>query len=371
MTAPATTSLSQLWQTPCAAAESDRDVAGFGEVEQARVAVVPRDREAAADEGHGRTAARRSRGNMRRAVGLHEARGVDGDRAEGLRRDALGRDAASDERRADALHEAVGSAQVVVGVLGHLRAIEDREIESSADVVLGAGRLPGVGPAVGHDPVAVAETGEQRVDLGAEGVVVVVARPVHPPDRPRGLLARQGVQHREHGGRADPGAQQHDRARAVAQDEGAPRGGGVEQIADLEVLMQVAARFTLALDADPVAAFAGHVRQRVAAGERRAVAVRLHAHGEVLPGLDARARRRVVGRDEPERGDGRALTTDLRDAQGPEPGPRRCRRDRPSSACAAVGAALSLAARRPRGARCQRAARGVRQVARAGRPRRW
>ena len=153
-------------------------------------------------------------------------------------------------------------------------------------------------------------------------MLAAVARAVHPPDRPRGLLARQRVQHREHGGGADPGADQHDRPGPVAQDEAAAGGGGVDQVADLHVLVQEAACGPFALDADPIAALVREVRERVAAGEGRAVSVRFHAYGKVLACLRARARRRAVGGHEPKRGDGLALPPDLRHAQRLEPGPR-------------------------------------------------
>ena len=133
------------------AAESDRHVAGLGEVEQARVAVVPRDGEVAADERDRRAGARWALGRMRRrGRRLHEPGGVDGDGAEGLGRDALGRDATGGERGADGAHEALGAAQVVVGVLRDLGALEDREVEPSGDVVVGAERFAGARPAVGH-----------------------------------------------------------------------------------------------------------------------------------------------------------------------------------------------------------------------------
>ena len=128
----------------------------------------------------------------------------------------------------------------------------------------------GAGAAVGHDAVGVREAGEQRFDLVAEGVFVAVARAVQPPHRPRAPLARQRVEHRQHRGRADAGADQHDRPRAGAQGEGAARSGRVDRVADGGVLVQVAAGGALALDADPVAVLAGDVRERVAADQAAA-----------------------------------------------------------------------------------------------------
>ena len=140
-----------------AAAEADRHVAGFGEVEQARVAVVPRDGEVAADERDGRAGAGWAVGRVRRPVaGLDDPGGVDGDGAERLGRDALGRDAAGGERGADRAHEGRrvrrGSSRRPWG----RRRVEHREVEAAGDVVVGAARVPGARPAVGDEAVAVA-----------------------------------------------------------------------------------------------------------------------------------------------------------------------------------------------------------------------
>jgi len=69
------------------------------------------------------------------------------------------------------------------------------------------------------------------------------------------------VEHREHRGRADAGADQDDRARAVAQDEAPARRRGVDAVADPQVLVQPAAGGAVALDADAVALLTREVRQ--------------------------------------------------------------------------------------------------------------
>ncbi len=67
------------------------------------------------------------------------------------------------------------------------------------------------------------------------------------------------MEHREDGRRADAGAEQDDRARAVAEDEHAARRGDIDHVADLDVVVQVAAACALAFDADPEAFLSGHV----------------------------------------------------------------------------------------------------------------
>src|SRR5919198_3018806 len=70
---------------PVAATEADGHVAGFGEVEQARIAVVPRRGEVAARERHDGPLAGWPRWRVRRPVaGLDDAGPVGGDRAEDL-----------------------------------------------------------------------------------------------------------------------------------------------------------------------------------------------------------------------------------------------------------------------------------------------
>ena len=116
-----------------------------------------------------------------------------------------------------------------------------------------------VGAAVGHDAVGAGQLRKQRVDLLTEGLLGSIARPVQPPDRPRALLAAEGVEHRQDRGRADAGADQHDRPGPRAQREAPARGGHVDHVTDGGVLVQVAARRALALDADPVAVLAGEI----------------------------------------------------------------------------------------------------------------
>ena len=125
-----------------AAAEADRHVAGLGEVEQARVAVVPRHGEVAARERDDRPGARRAGGSVRGPVaGAHDARAVDGDGAEGLRRDPVGRHAAGGERGADRPHERLRPAEVVVGVDRDAQPVEQRAVEPAGAGPPPAGRL--------------------------------------------------------------------------------------------------------------------------------------------------------------------------------------------------------------------------------------
>ena len=99
----------------------------------------------------------RAVGQVRRAVRLDDPRGVDRDRAEGLGPDALGRDAPCGQGGPDRAHEAVGAADVVVGVLRDADPVEQREVEP-ADDVMAVGRRVAVGrAAVGDEPVGVGQ----------------------------------------------------------------------------------------------------------------------------------------------------------------------------------------------------------------------
>ena len=106
-----------------------------------------------------------------------------------------------------------------------------------------------------------------------------------------GVRHRQRVEHGEHRGRPDAGAdQQHGRA-APVEDEGAPRCRDLELVADRDPGVQVGAGRALrfAFDGDPVGAGPGPSRERVVA-EHRAPAVGLEPQREVLAGARGRER---------------------------------------------------------------------------------
>ena len=164
--------------------------------------------------------------------------------------------------------------------------------------LLGAGVGSVGGLAVGDESVTVRECREQLVDLGAEGMLFVVACAVQPPHRPRAVVSGQRVQHREDRSGPHSGAEQHNGAGPLAQHEVPAWGGDVQQVADLDAFVQVATGRALSLDADPVPTLVGEVRQRVAAGQLLFGTVGAHPQREVLPRGRGGRRPGVVGRHE-------------------------------------------------------------------------
>ena len=176
------------------------------------------------------------------------------------------------------------------------------------------------------------------------------------------------MQHGENGRRADPGADQHDRAVTRAQDERAARRARLDHVADAQSVVHEAAHHAmrLALDADAEAGGARRARERIAAQDRGRRRFGAQAHGQEL----ARQRRphRLAGDGrQPHRDHARALTVDRDDPQLHEPGPRERRR-------VAVGRLLEHLAEGPLPALAQRrdpqrardiAARSVRKVQQA------
>ena len=326
---PARTPLSQLWQTPCAAAEADRHVARLGEVEQARGSGRP-----TATARLLRTNVTAGRvpggavGRVRRAVAvLDDARGVDGDGAERLGGDALGRDAARGERGADRAHEAVGPAHVVVGVRRGRRRGRGRRGRGGRR--RRSPRRPSAAPAGcrrrarwrvrQRRRAARRPRRRRRARRGCARRAATTPAACRARATSACSIARTGVA-------PTPALSSTTGRVAVAQDEAAARGGDVEHVADLHVVVQVAAAGALALDADPVAALAGHVRQRVAADQRRRVRVRPQAHGQVLARPRARRRRR---RRPARAGTSVIVALSRRTSatrSGRKPGPRRRRR---------------------------------------------
>src|SRR5215469_5558886 len=94
-----------------------------------------------------------------------------------------------------------------------------------------------------------------------------VAGTVNPPNLSRRLLGSQCVQHCQHRGSADTGADKDHRTIALLQRKAAARGANLKQIARLNPRIDVSPGGTmwLALDADAIAIRARLARQRIAA----------------------------------------------------------------------------------------------------------
>src|SRR3954453_20036604 len=104
-----------------------------------------------------------------------------------------------------------------------------------------------------------------------EGMMLPVASPVKPPDRPCRAGCCQRVQHRQHRRRADPRADQHERAISGLENEAAARRADVERVAYPHLVAQVRSGGTVRLElyADAIAFRREGPRKRIAAKQRR------------------------------------------------------------------------------------------------------
>src|SRR6478672_5481802 len=96
-------------------------------------------------------------------------------------------------------------------------------------------------------------------------MIVAVMSAVEPPNLPRRPCGDQGVEHREHRSRPYAGAQQNHRFLARPQRETSSRRAYIENVANLNVIVQERAGYTLnlALDAYPVRTRAGFARHGI------------------------------------------------------------------------------------------------------------
>ena len=110
---------------------------------------------------------------------------------------------------------------------------------------------------------------EKLSHLRGERMRLAIARTVQPPDLPRRSARGQGMQHREHGRRADSRAQEHHRAVARLQGEAAARLADVEHVAGSNAAVQVAPRgaVRLHLDADAILLVGERSGERIAPEE--------------------------------------------------------------------------------------------------------
>ena len=100
-------------------------------------------------------------------------------------------------------------------------------------------------------------------------MLAAVAGTVNPPNLSPSLLGGQCVQHSEDWGGADAGADKDHGTLALPQRKAAARRAHVENIAGLNLRIDVSSSgaMRLALDADAIAILAWRARQRIAAQE--------------------------------------------------------------------------------------------------------
>ena len=163
-------------------------------------------------------------------------------RAEALAADQLLGNARRAQPGGQPVEERRRPAEVVLGVARDAERGERVRVDAALGVVVAAEHVARLGPAVEHVQAPVREPPDQLADLLAERVLAAVAGAVDPPDVALRPLGRERVQHREHGRRADAGAQQRDGAAAGAVEHERPaRARQLEHVAGLDGRVQVAA----------------------------------------------------------------------------------------------------------------------------------
>src|SRR5271166_5867655 len=115
-------------------------------------------------------------------------------------------------------------------------------------------------------------------------MLAAVAGAVNPPDLSPSLLGGQCVQHSEDRGGADAGADKDHGTIAPPQRKAAARGAHVENIACLNLRIDVSpgGAMWLALDADAIAILTRRARQRIAAQQSALIGPRPQPQHDIL-----------------------------------------------------------------------------------------
>src|SRR6476660_2702035 len=108
--------------------------------------------------------------------------------------------------------------------------------------------LPRAWAAVANMAAAVRVRAHEAANLGGERMMLPVASPVEPQDRPGRAVRGQRVQHCQDGGRPDSRAQQHNWPISGLQDKAPTRRADVERIAHPDVLAEVRSGGPMRLD---------------------------------------------------------------------------------------------------------------------------
>jgi hypothetical protein len=159
------------------------------------------------------------------------------------------------------------------------------EAAGARDGQVFAERISRCRPSVHHTAMRRPEHNEQIVRLFGKGMVRPIAGCMQPPKRPRrdGVWSARTMQHRQHRGEADTGADEDNGSRTGRERERAARSADLHATASPDALMEKAAcKAALVLDANPIVPGARRTAQRVVSSDSRSIRVLSHADHNVL-----------------------------------------------------------------------------------------
>src|SRR5882724_6887700 len=154
------------------------------------------------------------------------------------------------EARAQVAEEARRPAKVEVAISGNVQPFEGLRSYTTGRVVIAPLSIVRGRPAVPDLTSSAGKHPEKLSRLCGERMGLAIACTVQPPDRPRRRARSQGMQHREHGCRADSRTQEQHRAVARLQDEVASRFADVKDVARSNAAVQVVPGDPVWLDLD-------------------------------------------------------------------------------------------------------------------------
>src|SRR5437879_10944059 len=168
--------------------------------------------------------------------------------------DAVRWHAPGGQARAQVAEEARWPANIELAVSRVAKLVEDLQSHATGRVVIPPLSIIRGWPAIPDLASPASKHPEKLSHLRGEGMGVAIACTVQPPDRTRRSARSQGMQHREHGCRADSRTQEHHRPVARLQGEAASRFADIKDLARSNVAVQVAPRGAvwLHLDADAI-----------------------------------------------------------------------------------------------------------------------
>jgi hypothetical protein len=191
----------------CPARPSHRNVAGFGQFEQAAEVGAPTDIQAAACKGDQRTRFRTTLGRMRRAaLPRHDTRSHGRAGAEHLGMNVVRCDTQRLQAGCDIVHEGRRSADVVIAIQRQAKVCKHPPIEVAPRVKIHARPIVRVRRAVADVMVCVRERPKQHARLPGERMFAAATGAVQPPDLACRGFGRRRMKHREDGRGSDPGA---------------------------------------------------------------------------------------------------------------------------------------------------------------------